>query len=115
MVVYCAKCGAKNEDDADFCAGCGQSMGARPTVKRKQGGECFGSGKEEQECFGLPHGGAIFGIMIGVVIIAVGASLVLSEFFDITVDVWDSLWPFMIIIVGVLIVAGIVYQMTNRS
>jgi hypothetical protein len=88
-------------------------------MRREQGDERFESGKEEERFD--PHGGAIFGILIGVVIIAIGFSFFLREFFDCARRIGygtpfpDSLWPFMIILVGVLIVAGTISQTTQRS
>ncbi len=58
------------------------------------------------ECFGLPHGGAIVGLFIGIMIILFG----LINLFGWQVD----LGPFAIIIVGILIVAGAVYGLTRR-
>jgi hypothetical protein len=58
------------------------------------------------ECFGLPQGGSIFGIIIGILIILAGAQSLMG---------WDlDFGPFMIIIVGILIAAGALYQM-NQS
>jgi hypothetical protein len=89
-------------------------------MRREQGDERFESGKEEER-FELPHGGAIFGILIGVVIMAIGFSFFLRKFLDGARRIGygtpfpDSLWPFMIILVGVLIVAGTISQTTQRS
>lgn len=69
----------------------------------------------EDECFGLPHSGTIFTILIGVVIVFVGMLYVLSEFFDFTIDIWSSLWPLIIIIVGILIIAGGLYQSRRKD
>ena len=72
-MVYCTKCGTQNVEDAKFCAKCGASL----EISREEGwerrvedwGEEFGRRAEkwgeqfgkraEEECFGLPHGGAI--------------------------------------------------------
>ncbi|MCK5562768.1 zinc-ribbon domain-containing protein, partial [Candidatus Bathyarchaeota archaeon] len=56
LLVYCSKCGAKNEDDAKVCVGCGASLYVpRRGARRRGGNECFGpkEGKRvEDECFG---------------------------------------------------------------
>ena len=65
-----------------------------------------GEKRVEDECFGLPHGGAIVGIFIGIVIILVG----LTQLFGWRIDVG----PFAIVIVGLLIVAGAIYGLSRR-
>ncbi|UCC33909.1 MAG: hypothetical protein JSW53_02595 [Candidatus Bathyarchaeota archaeon] len=64
--------------------------------------------ERRQECFGLPYGGAIVGIMIGVIIIIAGISWLLG------IDIWENIWPFIAIFFGVLIVAGAIYGLTRR-
>ena len=79
-MVYCTKCGTKNEEDATICVKCGASLAAAPAGRserrrqEKEEQECFGSRQEkgEQECFGLPHGGAIAGLVFGTIIIIAG-------------------------------------------
>jgi hypothetical protein len=59
----------------------------------------------EDECFGLPGGNTIIGVLIGLAIIIVGASQLMG---------WDiDLGPFAIIVVGVLIVAGVLYKQSQ--
>jgi len=76
-MVYCSKCGTKNEEAADTCVKCGAKLtGQREENWEKRlenGAEEFGKRAEvwgenvgkrmEDECFGLPHGGAIFGLV----------------------------------------------------
>jgi len=68
----------------------------------------------EEECFGLPRGGAIFGVMIGAVIIIVGLLYLLGQIFDWEVNVWETLWPLLMIVVGILILAGAAYGLSRR-
>ncbi len=108
-MVYCSKCGHKNPDDAVKCSSCGESLAVRPERKARRTGrdECFGPRRGmEDECFGLPHGGIIFTIIFGVLIIFAGLMLVLRDAFDWSIDVWGSLWAIFIVIVGLLIIAG---------
>ena len=94
-MVYCKECGTNNDDTADNCSNCGASLHSRITPRREG----------RNECFGLPQGGSIFGIIIGIVIILVGAQSLLG---------WNiDFGPFMIIIVGILIAAGAYYQMNK--
>jgi uncharacterized membrane protein YvbJ len=116
-MVYCTKCGTKNEEDATICAKCGASLAAAPAWRaerrrqEKEEQECFGSrrGKEEQECFGLPHGGAIVGLIIGIIIILWGISSIAE------IDLGNYFWPFIIIIFGILVVAGAIYGYSRKS
>ena len=63
--------------------------------------------RARDECFGLLHGGAIFGLFIGAIIIIVG----LQQLFG-----WDiDIGPFVTIIVGILIAAGAIYGVSRRK
>jgi len=62
--------------------------------------------RREDECFGLPRGGSIFGLFIGIIIIFLG----LQQAFGWNIDVG----PFAIIIVGLLIAAGAIYRLTRQ-
>ncbi len=62
--------------------------------------------ERRDECFGLPRGGAIFGLFIGLIIIIVG----LQQMFGWEIDIG----PFAIIIFGVLVLAGAIYGLSRR-
>ena len=103
-MVYCSKCGTQNPDTATVCSNCGAPL---YTV----GGRYAGSEREhykrvENECFGLPNGGMIAAIVFGIIIILVGLTLFLRAQYNINIDVW----PFILVIVGVLIVAGALFR-----
>ena len=108
-MVYCSKCGTKNEDDAKVCVNCGASLymtrrearRAKRTARRRERGV-------EQECFGLPHGGAIAGIVFGIIIIIWGLSLLTG------IDIWSNIFYIVVIIFGTLIIAGSIYTITRR-
>ena len=106
-MVYCSKCGTKNEEDAVVCVKCGASLVARPAWRRE-------SRRPEKECFGLPYGGAIAGLVFGIIIVIVGLSFV-PGILPAGIEIWDYLWPLMIIVVGVLIVAGALYRYSRRD
>ena len=101
-MVHCVKCGATNPDDAEFCSKCGSSMRA--------GGESKRLKRREDECFGLPQGGSIFALFIGLVIVIAGIAFFLEEYYGIEVE-W---WPFIVIMFGVLVLAGALYGMRKR-
>ena len=111
-MVYCTKCGTRNEDNVKVCKECGAILQEpRPIEKRRSKDECFGPRERRQmedECFGLPHGGAIAGIIFGIIIIFIGLAIFTE------LEIWSYLWPFIIVIVGILIIAGAFYGMRRR-
>ena len=114
-MVYCTKCGTKNEDGTEFCVRCGAplSQTAAEYAKTKQyrrDGGCFGPRERgaRDECFGLPHGGAIVGIIFGIFLIIAG----LATYFKI--ELGNLTGPLILVIIGTLIVAGAIYGY-NRS
>lgn len=100
-MVYCTKCGTKNEEDAVICVKCKEPLSSQQTVRRERR-------RKENECFGLPNAGAIAGLVIGLIIILWGVSSVLGE------DFGRFLWPLIIIIFGTLMVAGALYSIGRR-
>jgi tetrahydromethanopterin S-methyltransferase subunit E len=62
----------------------------------------------ENECFGLPHGGAIVGIVFGIIVILIGLAIFLGA------HILDYLGPAMLVIIGILIIAGALYGMRRR-
>jgi hypothetical protein len=98
-MVYCTKCGTKNDDDATVCVKCKEPLVGHTPVRRERR-------RKESECFGLPHGGSIAGLVIGLIIILWGITSV--------IDIEFPLWAFIIIIFGSLMVAGALYSMTRK-
>lgn len=100
LMVYCQKCGADNADDADFCKKCGAPL--TPTKRAFEArvtrwGEGVGK-RAEEECFGITGGGAIFGIIFGIIIIGLGFSLVYG------LPLWLWIGPIVALIFGILII-----------
>ena len=117
-MVYCTKCGAQNGDDANHCSSCGASLNVARRERRgweeeiEVRAEEFGERAErfgrnmENECFGLPGGGSIVGILFGLMIMLLGVRELLG---------WNiDFGPFAIIVVGILILAGALYQQNKR-
>ena len=106
-MVYCTKCGTKNEDEAKVCSKCGAPLQvSRPVRRYRSGGDCFGpGGRPESECFGLPHGGAIAGLIFGAIVLIIGLALLSG------IQVWDYLWALIVVVFGLLIIAGALYGM----
>ncbi len=95
-MVYCKECGTNNDDSADNCSNCGASLSSQIRTPRRAG---------RNECFGLPQGGTIAGIIIGILIILAGIQSLMG---------WNlDFGPYMIILVGILIAAGAIYQMNK--
>lgn len=120
-MVHCSKCWTNNEENAKYCVKCGAALeeGSRSSKtfdnmdewgkdigkRAEMWGENFGK-RAEEECFGLPHGGTIFGLIIGLIIILFGITSLAG------IDV--EFWPLIIIIFGLLIVGGALYSITQR-
>ena len=119
-MVYCTKCGAENSDDAKTCSHCGASLYAvGETEQERVGNECGGSRRRgepyrrmENECFGIPGGGAVVGVAIGVIILLAGVIWFMQQANLISSKV--DVWPFAIIIFGILLIIGALYGMSRR-
>lgn len=104
-MTYCTKCGANNEEEAVVCIKCGAPLHKVPSPSWR-----YERRRAEEECFGLPHGGAIVGLVVGLIIMFVGFSWLVSRVAGIDIDVW----PFIIIIFGILVLAGALYGLRSR-
>lgn len=104
-MVYCPKCGKKNEEDAKFCSACGTPL------QETRGDTCFGQPEERyrEECFGIPHGGLIVGVIFGTLLIIIGISAILK------IDIGYIIGPFIMITIGVLIIVGAIYKTRQKS
>jgi len=59
-MVYCSKCGKKNEDEAEYCSKCGASLtGTKKETEKEWDKRC------EEDCAGGKHGAPYFwGIIV---------------------------------------------------
>ena len=105
MMVYCHNCGTKNEDDAEFCSKCGTPL--KEGVDKRSWDKSHK--RQRDECFGLPHGNIIGPLIIGVILILAGISAIYGFEF------WQYLWPALIVLVGILIIAGAIYKARSRD
>jgi uncharacterized membrane protein YvbJ len=105
-MVYCPKCGTQNEDTAEYCVKCGANLQTGTYASRR-----YERRRMEHECFGLPHGGAIVGLAIGVIILIWGIFTLARQMN--LIPATPDLWFVVIIIFGVLLIAGAVYGMTR--
>jgi len=121
-MVYCTKCGIKNEEASVYCVKCGTKLessqeeswdkrvdkwGEEIGKRAGEWGEDFGR-RVEKECFGLPHGGVIFGLLIGMIIILVGVASLTG------LELTQHFWPLLIIVFGLLIAVGALYSLIRR-
>jgi hypothetical protein len=60
----------------------------------------------ESECFGIPRGGTIVALAIGLIIVLWGLFAILAP------DV--NVWPIAVIIFGILIAVGALYGLSRR-
>jgi uncharacterized membrane protein YvbJ len=101
-MVYCVKCGAKNLDDVKVCSQCGAPLYVTREPQRYR--------RIESECFGIPRGGTIVGLAIGLIIVLAGLSLYFQEVYQISLP-W---WPVAVIVFGILMVVGAIYGLSRR-
>ena len=112
-VVYCQHCGTENDDNAEFCKNCGAALGARETPRETRTEARRPGQPKDDECFGLPNGDAICGVIFGGIIIIVGISSILGWDFS---TLWDAvIGPYLILIFGSLIVLGAIYSSTRKK
>jgi hypothetical protein len=97
-----------NDDTAQFCVKCGASLRTGTYESRH-----YERRRAESECFGLPHGGAIVGLVIGVIILLWGFFALAQQTGLIHASPPD-IWIIVVVVVGILLIAGGIYQM-NRS
>ena len=112
-MVYCSKCGKKNEDDAEFCSKCGTSLtGTKKDFEKDWENRC------EEECAGGKGGSRGWGIFWGIVVICIGLWIIFELVLkNLAEDIPELSWvqninfPFWWVIGAVLgiliIVAGI--------
>jgi len=100
-MVYCTRCGAKNEDSAADCKSCGAPLNLPPTSAGARGR----SRSEEEMCFGAegcfrPWFGKAAPIVVGVVIVLIGLLAFASSYLKV------EMWPLVLIAIGVIVVVG---------
>lgn len=103
-MVYCVKCGTKNSDDARVCSNCGANLHTT--------GESVHYRRMEDECFGIPKGSSIVGLAIGLIILLWGIIWFLQQTGQISKTI--EVWPFAVIVFGVLIIVGAMYALRRR-
>lgn len=98
-MVYCTKCGAKNEEDARVCIKCGAALFFPRAYPPRRA-----SREVEEKCFGVPWPWLV--IFIGVVIILAGVISLVSQFYAIELE----MWPIIAIVFGIFIIIAVLYR-----
>ncbi len=65
----------------------------------------------EGECFGIPNGGMVLAIVIGAIIILLGLSIFINSIYGINIDIW----PFILVIFGILLIVGAWFRRRRYS
>jgi len=100
-MVYCSKCGMLNSEENKTCSKCGASLNSS--------GETNHHWRENRKnARGQRSGsGGFAGLLIGLIIIVIGSSFLLSEIYNVSIP-W---WPLVIIIVGIwLLIRAIIWR-----
>ena len=97
-----------NDDTAEFCVKCGANLRTGTYESRRAERR-----RAEAECFGLPHGGAIVGIAIGIIVLLWGFFALVQQAGLITYS--PNLWYVVLIFIGVLLIAGAAYRMSRQK
>ena len=92
-MVYCPKCGLKNQEDATFCASCGASVFV---TREKRPSEY------EDMCFGR-RDNSFMGIFFGAIILIFGFTLLMQQMYGVKVEFWSL---FLVLLGVVIIVSG---------
>jgi uncharacterized membrane protein YvbJ len=100
-LVYCSKCGTRNEDNTKICSKCGAPL--YTVGERYSGSEREHDKRVERGCFGLPHGGKIVSLLFGIILVIVGISRLLN--------IQISIWALILIVIGILLLTSAIYRM----
>jgi uncharacterized membrane protein YvbJ len=106
-LVYCTKCGTKNEDDATVCINCGALIHGASAEERH-----YRRYRRYEGDYYRYHrrSGAIGALVFGVIIVLVGFVLLLQITYGNPID-WNFVWAIIIIVIGVwLLVRALVWH-----
>ena len=108
-MVYCPKCGKKNEDDAKFCSSCGASLTAKKDYEKEWEDRC------EKECSRGPHAPIIWGIIVVLIGLWIIFEFVLEKIPGMPSWVSDfPFWGIFALLVGIMIIIWGLRMMTKK-
>ena len=89
-MVYCTKCGTNNVEGASVCVNCGAPLygAAEERPYRRYGRH------EGEYYYYRRHGGALAGIILGVIIILIGFSFLVQQVYNISIPWWEIILIF---------------------
>lgn len=102
-MVYCTKCGKKNDNDAKYCDKCGNPLYSTKKSFEREIGQGF------EECFA--GFGRVFFILFGIIIVLIGLGIVLSFIFSIA---WTVCWWFLPLFIAVMAVIFCLRILTRK-
>ena len=116
-MVFCPECGVENDDEAVYCTRCGAVLkGGRRRVYYtwgwgEKGEKDEKEEKREKDEKDEKHEKAeeerrTWGIIIGFLIIIMGAISLVDRWYGFGWARWERLWPILVIVVGLLIIWG---------
>jgi len=95
-LVYCIKCGTGNEENATICINCKAFLKTSSSEEKSEAKSSYCDG-----VYGYRRwGGALIGVLIGILVILIGFSLLLRQLYGISLP-W---FEFIMIIIGVYLV-----------
>ena len=97
MPIYCPKCGAANEETAEFCASCGESIEKAQALRSKSAAQPAAqptatqttAGTEEKRLYRSRDDKAIAGVAAG-----------LAKYLDMEVSTMRIIWVLLLIFTG---------------
>lgn len=105
-MIHCTKCGTGNEDNATVCINCNAFLHSQsPKEKLDMKPRCC-----EGERGYRRWGGALIGILIGVIVILIGFSLLIRQLYDISIP-WLEL---IMIFFGIYLVIRALTKMNRK-
>lgn len=111
-MVFCPSCGSENEEDATYCASCGEPLkeGApRIIYHRRRGEKDEKSEKHEKHAKDeydekSDSASRNWVVLFGLLIVLSGVISLLDSWYHVGWASWDRLWPLLVIALGLFIV-----------
>ena len=97
-MIYCSKCGALSDDEAEYCTSCSESLRNRRQMSRQP--------YDLNICFGIPLQKNLLGLLFGFFIALWGV----TELIGLNLD----LWALALISFGVLLILNVLKKPTRR-
>lgn len=124
-MVYCPVCGAENEEDASYCAQCGEPLkegvpriiyhpGRGEKDEKEEKGEKQEKHEKDEYDEKTDAASRNWVALFGILIVIAGIISLLDTWYRVWWASWDRLWPLLIIAFGLFIVWNVL-QARERS